>query len=432
LHARIAAALDTGQAGDAEPSELARHWLGAGDALRAGEAYRVASTRALDAFADAEAAALAGAGLRVAPAPVLSSALHEIRAQARARLGDISGAREDLRDALVVHRRGPQRAHLLGRLASLASGADDLVRAAELAELALVEAGTDIGARAHALETASVLDMNLDRAERAESRAAEAISLYQRLGDANGAARILDSRAMATFLDGRVGDGIELLDRAANLFEDSGDLVHVITPRSTAGHGLVFADRAAHGLRRTRAALQLARTIGHAEGQSYALWHTAEALAALHRGEEALEAGTEAVRIASRIGHRGWTATGWRAVGVAHQARGDPEQALRAFQDSLDASEHLNLFASWAAARSALALIELGRLGPAEALIAQALGQGPPLGHYEGRLAEVELAAARADPRTVSLARLALTAADAGGVRQGRDRLLQLSRTEIS
>ncbi|HEY5150221.1 MAG TPA: hypothetical protein VIJ23_10440 [Mycobacterium sp.] len=430
LHARLAQALDTVETADAEPSELARHWLGAGDTLRAGEAYRAASARALDAFADREAAALADAGLNIAPTPPLRGALHEIRAQARGRLGDITGARDDLHHALRNQPRGPVRAQLLGRLASLASGADDLVRAAELAELALVEAGADNDARAHALEIASVLDMNLDRADRAESRAAEALTLYQQLGDANGAARILDSRAMATFLDGKIDDGTTLLDRAANLFEDSGDLVHVITPRSTAGHGLVFADRAEDGLHKTTAALHLARTIGHAEGQTYALWHTTEALAALNRSDQALQAGTEALAIAVRIGHRGWTATAWRALGIAHQALNDPHRALHAFQNSLTASEHLNLFTSWAAARTALVLIELGRPAQAEPMIDQALSHGPALGHYEGRLAEVELAAARADPRTATLAQHALAAADTGGYRQGRTRLLShLGRT---
>jgi tetratricopeptide (TPR) repeat protein len=420
LHAQLAQALSVL---DAEPGELARHWHGAGDTAREAASYRAAATRALDAFADTEAAALATAGLQVAPSPGLSGALYEVRAQARARLGDITGARDDLREALQLHQRGPLRAQLLGRLAALASGADDLIRAAELAELALIEAGDDPAARAHALEINAVLDMNLDRAERAEVRAAEALALYQQLSDANGSARILDSRAMATFLNGNIKDGTILLDRAANLFEDSGDLVHVITPRSTAGHGLVFADLAEQGLQKTTSALELARTIGHAEGQTYALWHTTEALAALHRGDEALDTAGEALAIATRIRHRGWTATAWRAVGIAHQARGDPDKALHAFQSSLANSEHLNLFASWAAARSALVLIELGHLAAADSMIHIALKQGPPLGHYEGRLAQVELAAARADPDTTTLAETALAAADAGGVHQDRSRL---------
>ncbi len=423
LHARLADALDTV---DAEPSELARHWVGAGDTLRGATCFDEAARRALDAFVDEDAMALVAAGLELGPPPEIRAALHETRARARGRLGDIAGAVDDVRQALRVHGRGPIRSRLLGRLAALASGSDDLVRAAELAESALVEAGADAAARARALEVASVLDMNLDRAARAETRAAEALTLFQQLGDANGAARILDARAMATFLGGQVGLGTALLDRAATLFEDSGDLVHVITPRSTAGHGLVFADRAPLGLRFTTAALDLARAIGNPEGQSYALWHTAEALAALDRGDDALEAGTEALAIATRIAHRGWTATAWRAIGIARQARAEPDAALVAFQHSLDASEHLNLFASWAAARSALVLVELSQLSRAALMVDRALGEGPEIGHFEARLAEVELAAARADPRTPALARTALAAADAAGVGQGRARLAVL------
>jgi hypothetical protein len=81
---------------------------------------------------------------------------------------------------------------VLADLAMLALGADDLRRAAELAELALVEAGTDAAATARALEVASVADMNLARPGRAESRANEALARYTELGDSRGAARILD------------------------------------------------------------------------------------------------------------------------------------------------------------------------------------------------------------------------------------------------
>jgi DNA-binding SARP family transcriptional activator len=417
-HGRLARALAVAES---EPGELARHWLGAGDTAQAAEAYADAAHRALAQYAAVEAETLADAGLAVQPSRGPAAALHEARAEARTRLGDIEGARGDLRDALTAAPPGPARARVLSRLATIASGADDLLRAAELAELALVEAGADGAARAHALEIAAVLDMNLDRPERAGQRAAESLALYQGLADANGTARVLDGRAMATFLDGEIRAGTELLDRAADLFEDSGDLLRVVTPRSTAGHGMVFAGEPAAGLARTGSALELARTLGHPEGQTYALWHTAEALAALDRAAEALVAAEEAVAIAAQIAHRGWTATGWRAVGIARQALGQPEAALDAFARSLSTSKHLNLFASWAAARSALVLVELGRLAEAEPMVERALGAGPPLGHYEARLAQVELAAARADPAVVALAREALRMADAGGMRQHRE-----------
>jgi tetratricopeptide (TPR) repeat protein len=424
VHARLALALQNAQG---EPGELARHWIGARELARAARAYQAAARDALDAFADSEAIAMTDAGLAAVGSGEVAAALHELRAEARGRRGDIGGAREDLRTALQIQRVGAARARLLARLATLASGADDLVHAGELAELALLEAGDDETARAHALEIAAVLDMNLDRAARAEQRSDEALGLYQRLRDARGAARVLDGRAMATFLDGHIGRGVELLERVADLFEDSGELVRVLTPRSTAGHGLVFAGDPTSGLRLTTAALELARTLGHPEGQTYALWHTSEALAALDRTDEASAAAAEALAIAQRLDHRGWTATAWRAVGIAHQTSGDLGQALNAFERSLALSEHLNLFASWAAARSALVLVGLGRLSDARVNVRHELAAGPPLGHFEGRLAEVEVAAASGDAATGALARTALRLADAGGLRQGRERLVVLA-----
>jgi tetratricopeptide (TPR) repeat protein len=238
---------------------------------------------------------------------------------------------------------------------------------------------------------------------------------------------VLDGRAMATFLAGQVGHGTQLLRRAADLFEDSGDLLRVVTPRSTAGHGLVFGGAPLDGLDLSGSALELAHTLGHPEGQTYALWHCAEALAAAGRPDDALAAAEEALSIALRIGHRGWTATAYRAVGIARQAAGEATEALAAFERSLELSEHLNLFACWAAARAALVLVGLGRLDEAAQHVRRALAEGPPLGHFEARLAEVELAAACGDPATTRLAATALRIADAAGMQQDRGRLVALA-----
>ena len=423
LHGDLARALRT----EGDPLLLAHHLRAAGDVHGAADAFAQAAQRAFDTFADDEAAHLAEAGLELALTASVRALLHEIRGQARNRLGDIPGGREDLRAALAVHTSGPPRARVLARLAMLASGAEDIVRAAQLAELAVVEAGDDAPIRARALEVASVLDMNIDRGDRSAQRAAQALALYERLGDANGMARIIDARAMAQFLDGDVRGGEVALRRAADLFEDSGDLVRVVTPRSTGGHALVFAGYAEQGLAHVTAALELARTLGHPEGQAYALWHRAEALAALGREEAAAEA-ADALAVATRIGHRGWTSTAWRAVGLAAQQRGDLEQALHAFRTSLELSEHLGLFACWAAARAAMVLVSQGAPREAVPLVERALSEGPPLGHYEARWAQVEVAAALGDVAAPALAREALGRLQTGGVRQGRERLTALAK----
>ena len=414
--ARLAAALDDAHGDEAERARL---WREAGERDRAAAAYAAAARRALESCADGEAEQLATDGLAVVARSADLAAprctLHEARGLARQHRGDLAGARADLAEALHDARSGPRRAILLAELAALISGSEDLVRASEVAELAVVEAGADDAARARTLEIASVIDMNLDRPERSERRAAAALQIFGELGDSHGAARILDARAMATFLDSDIRLGTEMLDRAAHLFADSGDLMRLVTPRSTRGHGLVLLGRAADGLLDADAALEIARTLGHPEGQAYALWHRGEALVALGRAELALSSGTEALAIATRIGHRGWTATSWRTIGLAEQCAGEHRAALRAFECSLATAEHLDLFACWAAARAALVQLQLGQLDPAADLIRRALATGPALGRHEARWADAALATRRGTDRRGETIDLAIAEAVRGG-----------------
>jgi tetratricopeptide (TPR) repeat protein len=215
-----------------------------------------------------------------------------------------------------------------------------------------------------------------------------------------------------------------MFGQVAQLLTDSGELLRVVTPRSTRGHGLVFMARPAEGLTETTAAVRLARELDAPEGQAYALWHRSEALSALGRGDEAETDAREALVIARRIDHRGWTATAQRALGIALVARGELDDAAAAFAASSSAAgDSLTLFASWAAARAALVAIALGALGGVETMVERALALGPPLGHYEGRLAAVELAAARGDPALATLTRDALVRARHGGHAVSAERL---------
>ena len=293
----------------------------------------------------------------------------------------------------------------------------------------MVEAGDDAAARAVALETAAVLDVNLGRPYRAAERADVALHRCSAASaTCAGVARILDGRAMAAFLDGRITEAVGLFGRVAALFEDSGDLLRVVTPRSTRGHGLVFRAEPEAGLTETSAALQLATDLGTPEGRAYALWHRSEALSALGRPLEAEADAREALSIAQEVGHRGWTATAWRALGIALQGQDRFDGAAAAFGESAQlAGKTLTLFASWAAARCALVAVVLGRLDDAECAVQRALAVGPPLGHYEARWARVELAVARGADDRAALAAAAWRQAEAGGHLASVPRLAELA-----
>jgi tetratricopeptide (TPR) repeat protein len=424
LHASLARALS---AEDAELDEVARHLAAAGDVASAADALARAARRRLDFFANSEADRLAGTGLDLHPALSLRSELLEVRAEARARSGDLPGARDDLRRALEGAEPGRVRSRILARMAMLSSGAEDLVLAGELGELAIVEAGHDPVARAGAVTVGAILDMNADRSERARARFEEALWLYEELGDARGVAGILDGRAMETFLQGNIREAVDAFDRVARLFLDSGDLLRVPTPRSTRGHALVFMGRPQQALDDIDEAIDLARTLGSPENETYGLWHRSEALAALGRGADAVRSAQAAVSRAEQLGHREWTAASLRGLGIAREAAGDLDGAEAAFRRSLATAENLTLFTAWACARLALVLIARGDLPAAGAFVERALAEGPPISRFEARLARAELAAARGAPDAAATAAEALALADAQGHAASATRLAALA-----
>ena len=395
LHARLAGAL---RAAEAPAEELARHLQGAGDLQAAADAYVAAARDRLDRFADPEAEQLAHEGLAASPHREARAALLEVRAEVRARRGDYGDAQTDLGDALAVTTEGAARSRLLTRMAGLVSGADDLLRARDLAQLALAEAGDDLGARARALYQSALVEMNLESPEVANARYDEALQLFEQLGDAAGVADIHDARAMVRFMGGDVTGGVEAFDRVARLFADSGNLLRVVTPRTVGGHGKGFLGRPEEGLHDIEAALQLARTLGYAEGEALSLWQYSETLLHAGRPREALEAAEAAVATARRIGHRGWLAPSLLALALAQRAVGDAAAAETTCREALPTSRNLPLFICWAHARLASLLIARGALEEAASHVAEALATGPGLTQYEARLAQCELAVARGDP----------------------------------
>ena len=273
----------------------------------------------------------------------------------------------------------------------------------------------DPGARAEALAVGAVIDMNLGRFGRSKRRAREALSLFEAAGDRHGMARVLDVQVMRDFMSGRIADATEAFAHVATLFEESGDLLRVIVPRSTRGHGLVFMDRPREGLDEIDRALRVAEEIGHAESVAYCLWHRCEALSALGEPGQAISDGERALAIAQRLRHREWQAASMCGLGVAYLAGDDLAAAEQILLRAIETAAGIPVFTSWAAARLARTLIRAGRLAEAGVFVQQALEQPVASALFEARLAQVELAGARNEPEFEALARRALSVATISG-----------------
>lgn len=419
LHGRLARALEA-EGGNA--ADVARHLAGAGDQAAAAAAFATAAGQRLADFAADEALGLAERGLSLHPPATTRSTLLQIRGEARALAGDLDSARCDLHAAAIIKAAGPERARLLARLAMLTGGSADYIKASELAELALTEAGGDPAGRAEALVVAAILDINSCQLERAERRAAEALTLFQQVGDSRGVASALDAQALGALFQGRLPEAAEMFGRAFRLYRDAGKLLAVGTPRALRAWALHFMGRADEALADVEEALALEQALGQIEGESWCLCVRAHVLALLGRAEEAVDSATRAVEISRRLGHREWTSSGLIALGLGHQAGGDLERAEEAFRESLVGADGIPFTFSIAAGRLASLLAGRGDADSAAHYAALALAHGSELSHYEPRLVQAEIAVARGEPEALTLAADALASAEGGGYRASASR----------
>ena len=422
LHQLLADALRE-EAGD--PAELARHLAAAGDPGAAAASFAAAAGERLARYAGAEACELADAGLSLEPTPAQRTALLRTRAEARDVVGDLVGARDDLREALVGIPPGPERARALVRLAELTRSLEGFIEASDLIEVALAEAGSDPVSRAEALVAASFFDAHCNNPERAEARASEALRLFERIGDPAGVATVLDARSMVKGFYGGLRDMVPLTDRIARLYRDSGRLLKVGTVRVWHGWLLALQDRAQEALQVVDEALDLERLLGQTEGEAIALWGRSEVLSILGRAEEARRDAEAGLRLCRASNNREGTGLGLRALAFAHQVAGDLDRAETALREALDSAGDIPYLSSTCRALLASVLSARGDLDGAEEEATKAAQESVLWGGYEGRLVLAEVALARGDPDGERMAADALAQSDAGGY------LTSLSRKRI-
>jgi DNA-binding SARP family transcriptional activator/class 3 adenylate cyclase len=414
LHLLLARALE---AEDGDPAEVARHLEGAGDRAAAANSFSEAARQRLMQFAGNESSQLADSGLGLEPHPELRALLLRTRAEARALGGDLAGARDDLRAALPSIPRGPERSGALARIAEITSALDDYVQAGELIDLALAEAGDDRRARAEALAVAAFLDVNRTKIQEGEARAAEALTVFEELGEPTGVASVVDLRAMAAFFRGRLVEAGELFERAARLYRDTGQLIKVGSPRMMWAWMLMLNGHVEEGLEEVEGALELERSLGQAEGEAGGLWLRSEMLTALGRADEAWADARAGLALSRALGHREYISVNLRAVAACCRASGDLDGAEAALREALEICAVIPLQLHLDAAFLSSLLVERGNLEEAERYANDALGGGIGLADFESRLVLAEVALARDDPEAERLAAEALSLADAGGYR---------------
>ena len=394
FHALLATALR--QCG-ADPAEVASHLAASGDSGQAAITCAAAARRQLKRICDQEAMRLAGTGLALDPPAPTRAELLEVRGEARRRIGRLTAARADLTAALDCLDDPASRSRVLAQLAILEARTVGAASGGELAELAIAEAGEQPAALGQALAAGAIIDLTEGNLARARCRARRAARLLDQAGDSCGTARLLYWRAMACFIEGRLRDAADQLDRLAHLPVTPCEVLRLWSPRATRGHALAFLGHAAEGLTEIEETLARVRAARHPAIEAECLWHRAEALVALGQGAEAIEAAQESAGIAARIGHAEWTAAAHRGLGIACEAAGLPGRAESAYRRSLEAAQGSQLFRAWAAARLGAFLACQGRPGEAAPHVQAALDEGTPLTHHEARWAQAELLASQGD-----------------------------------
>jgi DNA-binding SARP family transcriptional activator/tetratricopeptide (TPR) repeat protein len=412
FHALLAGALEDERA---DRSEVARHLNGAGDKPAAARAFAEAGRGALERYASNEAEEMAESGLELDPEPALAAELLEVRAEARARTGRIAEAREDLRTALSGIHSGPARSLLLSRLALLISGADDYVHAGELVELALTEAGADLPARARALAVGTMIEGNLGNLDRADSLAGQALELFRRLEDANGAADILELQGLNLVYAGRLTEGVALLGRVADLFRDAGKLIRIGPTVTFRALGMRMMNRLEEAIGELDELLELELQLGSAEGECWCRAVRGLILADLGRIDESKREGGEALRIARAINHRELLSGSLLNFGYSCQMDGDLDGAMLLITESAEAAAGLPAFLCFAEGGMARIEVLRGNLEAAEVHVRAAMEAGFPFAMYQAELAHAELMVARGDPEAPDRIAGYLSSAESGG-----------------
>ena len=325
--------------------------------------------------------------------------IYRARGKAYETLGDFESARADYDQVLRAARAAQDRAaewQGLSDLGFLWEGVD-YERAGEYFQraLELARAQNDPVSIGHSLNRIGNWWVNVGQTDESLRAHREALEFFEQQQDKSGMAETLDLLSVTSGMSGDVIAAQQYAERAIALFRELSDKPGLVYSRMPLNANVAFSETLfwaprsfADCERDATEALDLARQIYWFAGQVYVEWTAG--MAAAHFGEfgRALARGREALRIASEIDHRQWTAAAHHALGYTYLWMLQPNLAIGELQAALAMAHELRS-AFWIGTASAtLALVYLLKKDmPNAQVVLEAVQRDPPRNVHERRIA---------------------------------------------
>jgi len=340
--------------------------------------------------------------------PVGRAELLRLRALARDRAGAFAQALRELTtgNRLLDGLDTPEANRTRARLASLAAMirigqeryADALTQALAAAEAARLAGERD--ARAQALVAAGSAEMSMGAG--GTDRLAEALRIYEELGDLSSAAMVRTNIGNAALIEGRWDEALSWFESARAAELKAGNHVGAACADSNRGEIYAKQGRVAEAEPLLRDAVRVMRASGFHDGAAYAGIQLGRAM--LERGA-AREADELLQRVGAEHAQFGRKSSVLEAALVQSLAKvqlGDPAAALALIARTLAAAGGaIGWLAPQTAECRARALIALGQFREAEQQIAEGLSAARKLGlrYEEGMLLRARATLCRANGR---------------------------------
>ena len=311
-------------------------------------------------------------------------ALLASRARAHEALGDDDQAHRDFAASVDAARESGDRHALWEALHALGQlwARRDYERAGQYRReaLALARAINEPALVARSLNRIGTWYVNREDPESGARHHQEALTLFERLGDAPRIAQTVASLAMARHIAGHLVAAAELFDRNASQFAQLGDrrgqatalaMLAMCGPSHHASSGEVSTNHRVQETLVEERAVTLAAAVGWRSGEAAARYLLADCLAWRGDYRRALHLAHEALGVARDLEHLEWQCGALRVLGVISLELCALDDAIAYLRAAHDIARTLGsaTWTRWTGAPLAIALVRTGALVEAVAVL---------------------------------------------------------------